>query len=226
MFGGLLAVNLDGPNTGNILLNQVAEAGQGFLQAPLLAHHAAAEEANRHQHQGIETHRREAQARIDQQHRWQRHGIRQGRVGQAEQGKTQQPTNIFDVAGGAADHLATAHPLHKTGFLQQYVVEDALFEVGLHLAADPKHQDAGGQPHQPHHRGQGQDQSRFHQQFLLAEAILETLDDPAHQKGKRGAQEVDHHQRHHTEGDLATVGTEVTGNQIEPQGSHRRQAGH
>ena len=106
------------------------------------------------------------------------------------------------------------------------MVENALLEIGLHLAADPKHQDAGGQPHQPHHRRQRQDQGRFHQQFLLAEAILETLNDAAHQEGKRGAQEVDHHQRHHTEGDLATVGTQVTGNQIEPQGSHRRLAGH
>jgi len=106
------------------------------------------------------------------------------------------------------------------------VVKDALLEVGLHLAADAKHQNAGGQPHQPHHRRQRQDQRRFHQQLPLAEAVLETLNDAAHQQGKGGAQEVDHHQRHHPQGDGAAVGNQITGNQIEPQGAHRRLAGH
>ena len=97
MLGGFLVVDLDGADAGEILLDQVAEGGQGLLLAALLAHHPAAKQAHHHQHSRVEPQGRQAQHGVDGQHRRQGERIGQGGVGEAEHGEAQQPAHVFHI---------------------------------------------------------------------------------------------------------------------------------
>ena len=221
--GGLLAVDLDGADAGEVLLDQIAQLGQGLLLAPLLFHHAAAEQPHDHQHQRVEPHRRQAQPGVDRQHGRQGEGVGQGRVGQAEHRKAQQAPHVLHVAGGAADHLAAAGGLHPARLLAEHVVEDLLLKVRLHLAAHAEHQHPRPQPHGPHHGGEADDQQRLAQHIGHAEAVLQVVDHTAHQQRDRHAQQVDHHQRRHAQQHRAAIGAQVAPDQAEADRRHGAQ---
>ena len=140
--GPFLAVDLDGADAGEVLLDQVAELGQGFLLTPLLAHHPAAEQADCHQHQWVEPQGRHRQPGVDAEHGRQGEGIGQGRVGEAEHGEAHQPPHVLHITGGPADHLAAAGALDPAGLLAEHVVEDLLLQIGFNLAAHAENQGA------------------------------------------------------------------------------------
>ena len=134
----LLAVDLDGADAREVLLDQIAQFPQGFLLPALLAHHSAAEEADGDQHQGVKANRCEAEQRVDRQHGRQRQGIGQGCVRQAQDGETQQTPDVLHVAGGPADHFTATGALNPPRLLAEHVVKDFLLQLGLDLPADAK----------------------------------------------------------------------------------------
>ena len=98
-FGLLLAVDLDGADSGEIFLNQFIQTGQIFLLTSLLAHHLPAEQSNRAEHQRVQANGCERQPWVDRQHRWQGQAVGQKCVGEAEDREASSPPDVFHITG-------------------------------------------------------------------------------------------------------------------------------
>ena len=215
-----LAVDLDRSDAGEVLLDQIAQPRQVLLLTALLLHHPAAEQAHHRQHHGIGTNGSQGQPGINRQHRRQRQAVGQQGVGQAEDGEAQQAADVLHIAGGPVDHITTARGLHPGRFLPEHVVEQALAEFDLHLAADTEHKLPRQQPHGTHGGGQQHDPGGLAQDAVIGEADLQLIDDPAHLHRDRDAEDVDHHQGDRAEDDGFAVRAQVTADQVQAHGRH------
>ena len=189
-----MAVDLDGTDAREVLLDQIAQAGQLPLLLPLLAHHAAAADAHHQQHHGVESDGCQAEPGVDRQHRWQREAVHQHRVGEAEQGKAQQAAHVLHITGGAADHLTTAGALHPARLLPQQVIKNALPQGDFHLPAGAKHEQARPQAHATHQGGQPSNDQRLLQKLGQRKAWLQFIHRALHQQRQADANDVDQHQ--------------------------------
>ena len=220
LFCSLLAVDLDGPDSREILLNQVAEGGEFFLLRALLTHHAPTEQAHCAEHHGVEPDGGQGQPRIDGQHRGQRQRIGQQRVGQAENRESEQAPDVFHIAGGATDHFTAAFALNPIGFLAEHVLEQALTQIHLHLPTHAEDELSRGQPDHPHGAGEQHNPSRLAQDSGVTESLLQLVHNAAHFHRDRDPQNVDHHQGDGSQQHRAAVGTQIAADQIETKGGH------
>ena len=220
LFGGFLPVNLDGADAGQVLLDQIAQSGQVLLLPALLLHHPAAEQAHHREHQRIRPDRRKRQPGVNRQHRGQRQAVRQQRVGQTQDCKTQQSPDVLHIAGGSADHIAAAGGLHPGGLLAEHVIEQALPQFDLHLAANTEDQLPRQQAHTAHGGCQQDDPAGLAQNGVVGEPSLEFVHHPTHLHRDGHAEDVDHHQGDGAHQHGFAMRAQVAADQIQAHGRH------
>ena len=186
----------------------------------MLPHHPSAEQAHRAQHQWIKTNRRQRQPGVDRQHERQGEAVGKNGVGETQDREAQQPPDVLDITGGAADHLTAAGGLNPGRLLPQHVVEQSLPQLHFHLSSDAEHQLPRKQTHAPHGGGEQHDPARLTQHTVVGKAFLKLIDDATHLHGDGDAEDVDHDQRQSSQKHGAPVGPQIAADQIEAHGGH------